>query len=130
MLTYNGTFAARLFMYGAVADKELIVYIKNSKSHQMVDITESPKKEHLPASAPRVVVSTALNHMAPNSHRILKTTPRRLVTPITPVTPHHMTRRIVGPLNLSHDMLDENLQQSNLVFSLPLVLSKTQCPIQ
>jgi hypothetical protein len=92
-----------------------------------MDITDSPKKEHLPASAPRVVVPTASNQMTPNSHRRLQTTPLRFVTPNTP---HHMTRRSAGPLNLSQDMLNETLQQANNVFSLPLVPSNTPVIVQ
>jgi hypothetical protein len=88
----------------------------------MVDINESPKKEHLPVSDLRVVVPTASNQMTQNSHRILQTTPRRFSTP---TTPYHMTRRSAGPLNLSQDMLDETVKQVNHVFSLPLVLSNT-----
>jgi hypothetical protein len=60
-----------------------------------VDITESPQKEHLIASAPRVVVPTASNQMTPNCHRRLQTLPRRFVTPITP---HHMNIDIKNKL--------------------------------
>jgi hypothetical protein len=85
-----------------------------------VYITESPQKERLFASAPRVVVPTASNQMTPNSHGRLQTTPHSVVTPITP---YHMIRRIAGPLNLSQDMLDETVQHANHVFSLPLAPS-------
>jgi hypothetical protein len=84
-----------------------------SNSPQRVEITESPHKEHKPALALRVVVPTASNQMKPNSHSRLKTTPHMCVTPITP---HHMTRRSTGPLNLSHAMLYETVQQENRVF--------------
>jgi hypothetical protein len=84
-----------------------------SRSPQRVDITESPHKEHMPALAPRVVVPTSSNQMKPNSHRRLQTTPHMFVTPITP---HHMNRRSAGPLNLSHAMLDETVQQANHIF--------------
>jgi hypothetical protein len=84
-----------------------------SKSPQRVDITESPHKEHMPTSAPRVVVPAASIQMTPNSHRRLQSTSRRFVTPNTP---HHMTRRSAGPLNLSQDMLDETVQQANNIF--------------
>jgi hypothetical protein len=68
-----------------------------SNSPHRVDITESPHKGHMPASAPRVVEPTSSNKIKPNYHRRLQTMPHRLVTAITP---HHMARRSVGPLNL------------------------------
>jgi hypothetical protein len=76
------------------------------------------------ASTPRVVVPTASNKMIPNSHRRLQTTPHRFVTP------HHITMRSVGPLNLSQDMLDETVQQENHIFSFPLVPSDTPVIVQ
>jgi hypothetical protein len=85
----------------------------NSNSPQRVGTTESPQKEHLTASAPRVVVPTGSNQMTPNSHRRLQTMPRRFVTP---TTPHHTTRRITGPLSLSKDILEETVQQADQIF--------------
>jgi hypothetical protein len=76
----------------------------------------------MPAAAPMVVEPTASTTKTPNYHRRLQTTSHRFVTPITP---HHMTRRSAGPLNLSQDMLDEKVQQANHVFSFPPLPSST-----
>jgi hypothetical protein len=85
----------------------------DSNSPTRVEITESPQRENQPASAPKVAVPTASNQITPNSHRGFQTTRCRFVTP---TTPHHMTRRSAGPLNLSQDMLEETVQQANHVF--------------
>jgi hypothetical protein len=92
-----------------------------------VDITDSPQKEKLLASDPRVIVPTASKKMTPNYHRRLQNTPHRV---ITPTTPHHMTRSSAEPLNLSQDMLEETVKQDNHVFFLPIVPSNTQALLQ
>jgi hypothetical protein len=71
-------------------------------------------------------VPTASNQMTPHFHRRLQTTPRGFVTP---TTPHHMTRRSVGPLNLPQYMIDETVKQESR-FSLPVVPSNTQVIVQ
>jgi hypothetical protein len=90
-----------------------------SESPQRVDCTESPHKELTTTSAPRVVEPTSPNKKKLNSHRRLQTTSQRCVTP------NHTTRRSAEPLNLSHDMLDETIQQANHVFSIPIMPSNT-----
>jgi hypothetical protein len=69
-----------------------------------------------------VVEPTSSNKKTPNSTTDYQNTPQRFVTPITP---HHMTRRSAEPLNLSQDMLDETIQKANHVFSFPIMPSNT-----
>jgi hypothetical protein len=77
-----------------------------------VQVAVVPTRVKKIATHLRVVLPTTTNITVRNSHRRLKPTPCRAVTP---PTPHPIVRRSAPPKNLSHDMLAETVQQAHIL---------------
>jgi hypothetical protein len=81
-----------------------------------VQIAVSPPRMANGTTPARAVQPTGIASTNPNSHRILSTTPARVVTPNTP---HNMIRGSTHQKNLTNDMFAETILHPNHVLSLP-----------
>jgi hypothetical protein len=93
-----------------------LLEINDNDAPPRVQLAVSPPRVIHRTTPPRVMEPTIIHITAPNSHRILISTPCRAVTP---TTPHSMVRRSAHQQNLSNDMLTETVQHANHVLSLP-----------